>query len=170
MHVERVFIDQAELHEGESDLGAGDAHIPAGLRFELLDLFGDVAPDQPGIPLDLVEGLRKDDLGLALPDMGILDHVLGSGGVLVGGGPKGRHNLVQPAPVEMDIDHSIAVVEVLVELLIGVRPAQASIPILDVAIQGDGQFIDYFSHVVLRKTPVFLKKPGTSERKAGSIY
>src|SRR3970282_475749 len=81
--IEPVFIDQAELHEGRGYLGATDTHVSARLLLQLVSLLGDVSPDQPGIPSDLIEGLRKNDLGHVLPDTGVLYLVLGRRWVLI---------------------------------------------------------------------------------------
>ena len=105
MDVEPVFIDQAEPHETRSQIGAADAHVLAGLHLQLLYCLGDVSPDQPGIPADMIEGLRKNDLRLALPDAGVLDLDLRCGWIVVMGKWRktslitSRKNLDRAAPI-----------------------------------------------------------------------
>ena len=73
LHEQPVFVDQAELHEGCREGGTAEVHIVARLRFEPGDLVRDVVAHQARIPVDLIERLREDNLGLALPDAGELD-------------------------------------------------------------------------------------------------
>jgi hypothetical protein len=77
-----------------------------------------------GIPSDLLEGLRKNDLGLALPNTGTLHLDLRCTGIFIGRWPISGHVLIQSSPIKVGVDHRLLIVEVLVQFFIGRRPVK----------------------------------------------
>lgn len=55
--IETIFIDQAELDERRSELRTADTHVFAGLRFQPVDLLGDIPADELRIPTNLLKSL-----------------------------------------------------------------------------------------------------------------
>ena len=97
---EPVLVDEAQLDEGGGQAGAADGQVISRFLLQPGDLFGGVVPDQPGIALDLLEGLREHDLRRLLPDAGELELIVRGRRLLFGRLPV-AHHLVQPPSVEI---------------------------------------------------------------------
>src|SRR5215216_4351463 len=97
---EAVLVDEVELDAVGRERGTTDLQVAVHLLLETADLLGDAVAGKPRVPLDALEGRRKDHLRELLPDLRELALVGAERGVLIGGLPV-EHRLVQTAAAEM---------------------------------------------------------------------
>src|SRR5215469_932990 len=146
MDIESVLVDEVVSHEGRSQVGSAEHHVPAGLRLELLDLLGYDLADHCGVPTGPIEGPGEHDLGHVPPDAGELDHGAGAGGVSVGCRPESGHQLMRDASAQEGAHRAELLVEVAVQLVIDHLPVELAVWSLDEPVNGHRHHQDDLSH------------------------
>ena len=111
-----VLVDQAALDELRGEVRPTDLEIAVELAPHLGQLLADVATDDPGAVVRMLERPREHEFGVAFHACAKLAHVRGGIRVLLGGRPVAAHEVPQTPAVERRIERPRLVVEVAVDL------------------------------------------------------
>src|SRR5437588_3789902 len=143
---EVVFVDEACRDRLASELGTTYRDVRFRSRFELSDrIRAEVTLDPRPRARYRLERSGVDDLFGGLPD---LREVANGRQLLRDGahGLPGDHRLVHPAPVEVCGDRPLEVIDKGMHLVVGCRPIELAVLILDIPVERGDRRIDQLGH------------------------